>query len=217
MLTFTFRYFFGSLLISAISARRSVTAPFMFSYNCLSFSNCPAVPSPVVQLRHQLIEPFGDRVQPVEERRVGHQLAGRALRRDSAARSASSRFVVAAVSDCENVSSFSSLPRLPSPALMRRVSVLDVLERRLERVRGLRVVQQLAERAAPLLELVASVCPAVATNCCSSAYSCSSVISLPTVPLPARTSWTSPVSSSIPSLAWSVMSANAAGVRPGGT
>ena len=43
---FPVEIFLGVFLISVINARRSPTAPFMFSYNCLSFSNCPAVPRP---------------------------------------------------------------------------------------------------------------------------------------------------------------------------
>ena len=46
MLTRTFRYFFGSLRMSPMSPLSSLAAPFMFSYNCLSWSNCPAAPCP---------------------------------------------------------------------------------------------------------------------------------------------------------------------------
>ena len=77
ILTLTFRYFFGSFLMAAIRSPSCATVLFMFSYNCLSFSNSPAVPSPFVQPRHELVEAVGHRVEPVEDRRVGHQLAGR--------------------------------------------------------------------------------------------------------------------------------------------
>src|SRR5206468_11313072 len=46
ILTFTLRNFLGSFRISAMSARISATVLFMFSYNSLLFSNCPAVPRP---------------------------------------------------------------------------------------------------------------------------------------------------------------------------
>src|SRR5262249_875604 len=46
VLTFTLRNFLGSFRISAMSARISATVLFMFSYNSLLFSNCPAVPWP---------------------------------------------------------------------------------------------------------------------------------------------------------------------------
>ena len=61
MLTLMFRYFRGSFVIAAINVRRSVTAPFMFSYNCLSFSNCPAVPSPSFRRDHQSVHALGRR------------------------------------------------------------------------------------------------------------------------------------------------------------
>ena len=65
---------------SATSVRNSLTAPFMFSYNCLSFSNWPAVPSPSFSLRHQVDRTARvDRIEPVEERRIGDQLAGGAF------------------------------------------------------------------------------------------------------------------------------------------
>ena len=158
MLTFTFRYFFGSFLISAMSADRSVVTLFMFSYNCLSFSNCPAVPSPVVQPGHQLVEPLGHRVQPVEERRVGHQLARRALAAIELRRSSVLEVRRrASVSDREKRVVLQQLAEAALAGVELARQRLDVLERRFERVGGLRVVQQLAERAAALLEAVGQV------------------------------------------------------------
>src|ERR1043166_5127720 len=56
MLTFTLRYFLGSCLIAASSPRNSSTLLFMFSYNCLSFSNRPRRSLTFVQLRNQVVQ-----------------------------------------------------------------------------------------------------------------------------------------------------------------
>ena len=93
------------------------TAPFMFSYNCLSFSNCPAVPSP----SFNFVTSWSSRSATAFSRlkSVASVSSLPAVPSPRFSRSVSSwRFAVAPFSDFANASSFSSLPRLPSPALI---------------------------------------------------------------------------------------------------
>ena len=78
MLTLTFRYFFGSFRMSAIELPQLGTEAFMFSYNCLSCSNWPAVPRPDCRWDDS-VEAGGQRVRRRIQRLVGQELAGGAL------------------------------------------------------------------------------------------------------------------------------------------
>ena len=106
--------------MSAISPFSSFAAPFMFSYNCLSCSSWPAVPSPFSRFGGQLVDPAGQRVEAIVQLLLGQQLAGGSLAALQA-RGNLIELLPVAVSDFASCSSFSSLPRLPSPALIRRV------------------------------------------------------------------------------------------------
>ena len=79
MLTLTFRYFFGSFLIASMSARASLAAPFMFSYNSLLCSNCCRVPSDFWMSDDERVDPRGHRVEPVVELLLGQELAHRVV------------------------------------------------------------------------------------------------------------------------------------------
>ena len=87
----------------------------MFSYNCLSCSSWPAVPWPVAQLFRQRVEPRGHRVEPLVERVVVQQLAGRALAALIQPVAERSRFWWSPVRLSASAGSFINWPRLPSP------------------------------------------------------------------------------------------------------
>ena len=65
--------------MAATRSRNSTIVPFMFSYNCLSWSSWPAVPSPCCKRGDDLVEPVGHRVQPVVQLLIGRQFAERAF------------------------------------------------------------------------------------------------------------------------------------------
>ena len=164
-LTRTFRYFLGSARMSCTRLRSSLTAPFMFSYNCLSCSSWPAVPSPCCSAADHLVEPVGHRVQPVVQRRR-RSPACRPCPRPRLIRPViASRLAVVDVSDLRQRVVVQQLARgCPRPARMRAVIASRFCSDASSALRRRRVVRQPAERAAALVDVAAPPSSAAPTK-----------------------------------------------------
>ena len=180
MLTFTFRYFLGSFLISAISPRNSTTVWFMFSYNCLSCSSWPAVPSPSLRAVDQSCRGVGTESRRLKSASSFSSLPA-CLRRGSDPRSASACCRVVAVSDFAKASSFSSLPRLPFAGRDAARHLIEVRERlEVPRRRG----SFISVPTVPRPCLIARATPRRPCSTPELAVHARRVNSFPTVPLP---------------------------------
>ena len=69
-----------------MSARSSLAAAFMFSYNSLSLQQLPGGALALLQVAVERVDPRGQRVEPVVQLLFGQQLAGRVFVPRSAGR-----------------------------------------------------------------------------------------------------------------------------------